>query len=93
MLKRLRLRERLHRACSMRGNSPRHSRPRFDVLEDRRLMSGFARSFDAHPATDMAVWRPTTGTFFVLTSGTGFDRSRPLNRQWGASGDVVIGRV
>jgi hypothetical protein len=39
---------------------------------------------------DMVVWRPSDGTFYALTSQTGFNPASPLVRQWGTEGDLVL---
>ena len=73
-----------------RANLQVRKRLGFEALEDRRLMSGFARSFDSHPASDIVVWRPSNGTWYISTSGTNFDYARHFSRQFGAAGDVPI---
>jgi hypothetical protein len=44
--------------------------------------------FDGDGQTDLGVYRPSDGTWWVLTSTTGF--SSNLNRQWGLSGDMPV---
>ena len=41
-------------------------------------------------ADDMVVWRPSDGTFYALTSGSGFDPASALVRHWGTEGDLVL---
>ena len=42
--------------------------------------------YDNDGMTDFAVWRPSSGTWFVIDSSTGVQRTR----QWGAAGDVPV---
>jgi hypothetical protein len=46
--------------------------------------------YDHDGQTDIAVWRPTTGVWYVLKSTSGFSQSYPLIFQWGRLGDVPV---
>ena len=59
-----------------------------ESLEGRQLLSAFARSFSAGPANDIAVFRPSNGTWYVEKAGTGFTTSWSV--QWGTKGDIPI---
>jgi FAD binding domain len=45
-----------------------------------------AANFDTDGKTDLAVWRPGTGTWWVVNSATGSER----NQQWGQVGDIPV---
>ena len=73
-------------------------RPEVLGLESRELKSGFARSFEGGPANDMAVYRPSSGTWFIATAGSGFSTNpqaqpswyQPVQKAWGTPGDIPI---
>jgi hypothetical protein len=48
------------------------------------------KDFDGDGVLDLTVWRASTGTWYWLTSSSGFTSGG--SRQWGAAGDVPIGR-
>jgi hypothetical protein len=39
---------------------------------------------------DLAVWRASTGTWFWLTSSSGYSYSSAVARAWGASTDIPM---
>jgi len=47
-----------------------------------------AGDFDGDGKTDLAVFRPTSGAWFILKSSTGFTTS--ASYQWGLAGDIPI---
>ena len=44
--------------------------------------------YDGDGTTDLAVWRPSTGTWFIRQSSTGYATS--VSFQWGSSGDITV---
>ena len=46
--------------------------------------------YDADGRTDIAVWRPDTGEWWILTSSSDFDQRKPMRLKWGKLGDVPV---
>jgi hypothetical protein len=46
--------------------------------------------YDGDSRADIAVWRPDTGAWWILTSSTDYDQSRPTVFKWGKLGDVPV---
>ncbi len=46
--------------------------------------------FDGDSQADLAVWRPDTGEWWILTSSTDYDQRRPVVSRWGKLGDVPV---
>ena len=45
---------------------------------------------DGDGRAEIIVWRPFSGTFFWLTSPSGYSSAAQKQRIWGASGDIPI---
>lgn len=46
--------------------------------------------FDGDGLTDLAVWRPDTGQWWILRSSSGYDHDRAMVYRWGKLGDVPV---
>lgn len=49
-----------------------------------------ASDFDGDGVSDIAVWRTTTGQWFVLPSSTGYNFDKHFSRQLGLPGDIPV---
>jgi hypothetical protein len=49
-----------------------------------------APDLDGDLMSDLTLWRPTTGTWYWLTSSTTLSYNSAGNKQWGTSGDVPL---
>jgi hypothetical protein len=45
---------------------------------------------DGDGVSDLTVWRGSSGTFFWLTSQTGYSYAAAGQKQWGANGDIPM---
>ena len=46
--------------------------------------------YDNDGQTDLAVWRPDTGEWWVLRSSNGYDQDNAITFRWGKLGDVPV---
>jgi len=46
--------------------------------------------YDADGRTDLAVWRPDTGEWWIARSSNGYDQNNALRFRWGKLGDVPV---
>ena len=70
------------------------SKTNYDVNLARTFQWGLSddipvsSDYDGDGVTDLAVWRPSTGVWFILLSSSGFANAQVV--QWGLTGDVPI---
>lgn len=46
--------------------------------------------YDGDKRTDIAIWRPDTGEWFVLKSSEDFNQTKPIVFSWGRLGDIPV---
>ena len=65
--------------------------PTTDDRAGRNAIYGIVEGsdFDGDGTSDLVVWRPSDGVWYVLTSSSGFSSSFTL--RWGIGGDIPIG--
>jgi hypothetical protein len=62
------------------------SAPAFRTWFERTLYPSVVADYDRDQKTDLALWRPSTGQFFVFNSSSGTSTAS----SWGQSGDVPV---
>jgi hypothetical protein len=68
----------------------------YDALRDsaffniRNTSLPMWQDFDGDGRTDLAVWRPSDGSWYLRTSSTGYDLGSWLIYQWGLPGDIPL---
>ena len=75
-------------ACSTAGHS-RVARPGVP-LPPVRNTSGARRDMDGDGKTELVVFRPSNGTWYVRYSSLGYSNASPGVFQWGFAGDVPV---